>query len=53
MISSNKIIGALVYRTREALDKNQKFKDSLMGYTFAPNFLFDGHFHLWHFVVTP
>ena len=52
MISTNKIIGSLVYRTREALDENDEFKEGLLKYPYHDNCLFDDHFHLWHFVGT-
>lgn len=52
MISPNKILGALVYRTREALNNNEAFMSALTQYPYHTNCLFDGKFHLWHIVGT-
>lgn len=52
MISPNKIIGSLVYRTREALNNNEDFKKILREYTYSDNCLVDGDFSLWHYPGT-
>ena len=52
MISTNKIIGSLVYRTREALEENDEFKEGLLKYPYIDNFLFKDHFHFCHFYGT-
>lgn len=52
MISPNKIIGSLVYRTREAINKNWKVMEKIGGYYYCPNCLVDGHFWLWHYTGT-
>lgn len=53
MISANKIIGSLVYRTREELRKDKTFLAALEDdYTFAPNCFFQGLFNFWHFPGT-
>ena len=50
--SPNTIIGSLVWRTREALNRNAEFLDTLAGYYYAPNCLIDGKFSFWHFPGT-
>jgi hypothetical protein len=51
--SANKIIGSLVYRTREALRNNSKFLAALEEeYPFAPDCFVDGKFSLWHYPGT-
>ncbi len=52
MISPNKIIGSLVYRTREALRGNNSFLTALQGYRFYPDCFTDGKFNLWHYPGT-
>ena len=51
-VSPNTIIGSLVWRTREALNRNAAFLDALAGYYYAPNCLVDGKFGFWHFPGT-
>ena len=53
MISPNKIIGSLVYRTRVALNNNDAFKTALLNYAYHSNCLVDGDFLLWHYPGTP
>lgn len=53
MISPIKIIGSIVYKTREALRANQDFIDGLSGNPFYLNFFKEGLFSLWHFPGTP
>ena len=50
--SANKIVGALVFRTREALNANTAFISALSGYPYFNNCLFGGAFHLWHYPGT-
>jgi hypothetical protein len=50
--SANKIIGSLVYRTREALRNDAKFLAALEGYQFASDCFVDGNFSLWHYPGT-
>lgn len=52
MISPNKIIGSIVYRTRIALNKNNTFKSNLQGYYYNPNCLVKDEFSLWHYPGT-
>jgi hypothetical protein len=52
MISPNKIIGSLVYRTREALNNNQKFLDGIASFEFANLIATGGKVHLWHYPGT-
>ena len=52
-VSPNTIIGSLVWRTREALNRNAAFLDALAGYYYAPNCLVDGKFGFWHFPGRP
>ncbi len=52
IISPNKIIGSLVYRTREALRNNQNFLDGLSIYDYNPNLFYEGEFSLWHYPGT-
>ena len=52
MISPNKIMGALVYRTREALNKDKTFLANLVNYAYHRN-CYDGErFTLWHYPGT-
>lgn len=60
MISPNKIMGSLVYRTAQALNDNADFMEALQAkdangayvYPFVENILSDGKFHLWHYPGT-
>lgn len=52
IISPNKIIGSLVYRTRKALNDNEEFKQSLLKYAYHENCLVDGDFLFWHYPGT-
>lgn len=53
MISPNKIIGSLVYRTRQALNNNPAFIAALHEYMYSPNCLVDHCFSFWHYPGTP
>lgn len=52
IFSTNRLIGAVVYRTRKALNENKAFMQAVADYEFAPNCLYNGVFHLWHFPGT-
>lgn len=52
-ISPNKIIGALVYRTRENLNKNASFLEKASLYKFITDSMNDGKISLWHYPGTP
>lgn len=52
MISANNIIGSLVYRTREALNKNERFLKALQGYAFVDNCVVGNRLNLWHYPGT-
>lgn len=49
MISHNKIIGSLVYRTMEAMNNNQHFIDGIDLYPYAANCFTGDHFNFWHY----
>lgn len=52
MIQANKLMGALVYRTREALNRDNGFLENLTNYAYWRN-CYDGErFHLWHYPGT-
>lgn len=52
MISANKLMGALVYRTREALNADKAFLTNLVNYAYWRN-CYDGEkFTLWHYPGT-
>lgn len=51
--SPNKIIGALVYRTRDALNKDASFLENASQYKFIPDSMHDGKMSLWHYPGTP
>lgn len=53
MISPIKLIGSVVYKTREALRSNPVFIDGLSSNQFRHNFFKNGEFNLWHFPGTP
>jgi len=53
MISPNKIIGSLVFRTREALNKNNAFLEKIKSYNFYDLVSDKGNVHLWHYPGTP
>lgn len=53
MISPNRIIGSLTYRTREALRNNKEFIENLKKYKFSPNCFIDNEFSLWHYPGAP
>lgn len=53
MISHIKIIGSLVYKTREALRKNNRFLDGLSVYKYAPTLFKNDLFSFWHLPGTP
>lgn len=50
--SSNEIMGSLIYRTSQALNKNRKFLNDIKGYRYWTSIVNDGKFHLWHFPGT-
>lgn len=50
--STNRLVGAAVYRTRKALNANAAFMKAVAGYEFASNCLYDDAFHMWHFPGT-
>lgn len=52
IVSPNKIIGSLVYRTRTALNKDERFKSALKDYAYSGNCLVDDKFLLWHYPGT-
>lgn len=52
IVSPNKIIGSLVYRTREALCENSNFIENLRKYDYHKNFLIKGKMSLWHYPGT-
>jgi hypothetical protein len=51
-MTPNEIIGSLVYRTNEALNKNAGFLEAIKGYYYYPAVVHDGRLHLWHFPGT-
>lgn len=53
IVSPNKLVGMLVYRTREALNQNHVFMRNLKNYEYYPNCVVNGKFNLWHYVGTP
>lgn len=53
MISPNKIIGSLVYRTRKALNENERFKSELKHYLYSKSCYVEGiGFLLWYYPGT-
>ncbi len=52
ILSTNRLVGAAVYRTRKALNANPEFMEALKAYQYAPSCLYDDVFHLWHFPGT-
>lgn len=50
--SSNEIMGSLIFRTAQALNKNILFIEALKNYRFCDSIINDGTFHLWHFPGT-
>ena len=53
MISPNNLIGSLVYRTREALNKNNAFLEKIKAYRFYDLVSDGGKVQLWHYPGTP
>jgi hypothetical protein len=53
MISPNKLIGSVVLRTMDALNKDAVFLEGVKVYEFWPSCLKDGQLHLWHYPGTP
>ena len=51
-MTPNEIIGSLVYRTNNALNKNQRFLDAAEKYYYYPAVANDNKLHLWHFPGT-
>lgn len=52
IISPNKIMGSLVYRTREALNTNMRFINKAKEYEFAPDCFIGDKFSFWHYPGT-
>jgi hypothetical protein len=53
VISPVKLIGSLVYRTREALNKNARFLEQIRGYEFYGSITDEnGKIQLWHYPGT-
>lgn len=52
MISPTQIMGSLVYRTGEALNRNRTFMSGLSAYRYYENCVVDGVFNLWHYPGT-
>lgn len=52
MISPNKMIGSLVFRTREALNKNEAFISKMKSYYYSQNCFVNDQFLLWHYPGT-
>jgi len=52
MITPNKIMGAIVYMTREALRNDRKFLDALSCYEYAPSCIYKDLFSFWHYPGT-
>jgi hypothetical protein len=50
--TANEIIGSLVYRTAQGLNRNAKFLSDIRGYRFWPSLVKDDKIHLWHFPGT-
>lgn len=50
--SSNDIMGSLIFRTAQALNKNQKFMSAIKTYKYWPSIVDNDTFHLWHFPGT-
>ncbi|MCL1933055.1 MAG: hypothetical protein FWF53_04480 [Candidatus Azobacteroides sp.] len=53
MISPIDVMGSLVYRTREALNKNAAFLEKIKGYRYYDSVSDDGKVRLWHYPGTP
>jgi hypothetical protein len=51
-VSPVKLIGSLVYRTNEALNKNGRFMEQIRQYEFYDSITEDGRLHLWHYPGT-
>jgi hypothetical protein len=52
MISPIDIIGSVVYRTREALNKNTAFLEEIKSYKYYDMISDDGKVQLWHYPGT-
>jgi len=52
MFSTNRLVGATVYRTRKALNADPAFMQALADYKYRPNCLYDDTFHMWHYPGT-
>ena len=52
MISPNKIIGSIVYRTRESLNRDSDFIGKLGSYYYSRNCYVKNSFTLWHYPGT-
>lgn len=53
IISPNKIVGSLVYRTKQALNHNREFMSRIARYPYQDNCFANGEFNVWHYVGTP
>lgn len=53
MISHIKLIGSLVYKTRQALNTDSSFMQSVRDYRFSEECMIDGKLQLWHLPGTP
>ena len=51
-VSPVKLIGSLVYRTQEALNKNERFLEQIRQYEFYDAITTGGKLHLWHYPGT-
>lgn len=52
MISANKILGSIIYRTREALRKDKRFLNGLKDNPYSGNFFPNGNFNITHYPGT-
>lgn len=51
-VSPIKVIGAIIYRTRESLNSDNNFIENLKRYEYADLCCCDGYFNLWHYPGT-
>lgn len=52
IVSPNKIIGSLIYRTRKGLNGNSGFVKSMLDYEYSGNLFVNNEFSLWHYPGT-
>ncbi len=50
--TANEIMGSLIYRTSQALNKNQQFIDGIKEYYYWLSLINENKLHLWHFPGT-